>query len=203
MTDGLLAASVGGTISILLVVVEEAVALVVVHAGQVSLPGLADAVGSAASIVVCGHRLPEASVLVRRHQQLLDIHACGHHVERGSVLIMLSGAAMHALRRLLGARVVQIALWGLLMVPGERLQLLLLTHVVEGRLHAALVEAWDLVRSEIAHQALVQIVRLLIVEIVAIELLVHHEVLAIGGEGDPVVYRVSAHVSLCMHVAAT
>lgn len=67
---------------------------------------------------------------------------------------------------------------------------LLLVHVIE--LHAALVEAstWHVVLAEVAHQALVHVVRILLVEEVFV---FHHHWLAVCCKGHSMMDTVVAH----------
>ena len=120
--------------SVLLVVsslVKEAVTLdVVVHrrGHLVLLPRLTvHWLTALASVKVVLELLGQATVLIGRHQQLLEGHILGHHVERSTVRV-LSCIGMHTWRCLLAVGV-HISMW-LLVVTRQRLQVLLV-HLIE------------------------------------------------------------------------
>ena len=149
------------------------------HIGHlVSLPGLASewltawGAASATSIeVLTLHLLGDSTVLIGCHQELLKVHACWHHVEWCSALVLLPWASVHTRGRLLAVPMVHEG--GLLLVVArERLQLLGV-HVLERSLHSVLVEVAHLARSEIVHHSFVHVVWLLVMETkVSVHLLV-------------------------------
>ena len=72
-------------------------------------------------------------------------------------------------------------LLGLLMVPSQRLQLLLLRQIVKGSLHAPLiVKLSHLVWYEATYHSFIHTVGFWIMVEILVKLLIHHQVLSLG-----------------------
>ena len=148
----------------------------------IRLPGLAwnvvvlgSSVGPGLPSIEVSLELLKTSVLIGSHQQLLNVHSWWHHVKRWLALIILAWASMHAGWGMVSMLVHKLRL---LVVTCKSLQLLLLRHVVEWRLHTGLIE----LGSEASdHVSFIHTVRFLIMVEIRLKLLIHHKVLSLGG----------------------